>query len=215
MSVDRLFGERKFCYMWTFTFREVYNVDEAFTFWAKLSQELVRRFGLLFLRVAEMHPGGHGTHFHILCRKWFPVQVLRRVARCCGFTGVHILKTTKSSYLAKYVANKERNTCLKRRRVWAACGGREKYVDSNGKKRSRTWACRVRDLEVVTRRHEIFRALSRVAKATGRAFGPRERLEAWLHSSRLEIEEIVAGRFIHAGDSSVRGGAVVCAFGGG
>jgi len=57
-------------YMWTFTFPKVVADDVAMKSWQHLNIILSRRYkatgGCPGVRVVEVHPGGHGLHFHCL-----------------------------------------------------------------------------------------------------------------------------------------------------
>lgn len=73
-------------YFWTFTFKHTYNLWEYMALWdifTKAFEHLATEQGLYGIRVCQLHPGGHGLHFHclfnqyidarrvwVLCRKW-------------------------------------------------------------------------------------------------------------------------------------------------
>jgi len=156
LTVTRFFAKHKRIYLWTFTFADVVSLDESSRRWALLRDELVRRFGLEFIRVLERHQSDHGVHWHALIPRWFPVRVMRRVAKRCGFGRIHCLQQVPSArfYLAKHFAKTKRGSLLSGRRLWATCGI----------KRDDPTRCKVADLTVWTREHEIFRGLVRRLK---------------------------------------------------
>jgi hypothetical protein len=112
LSAETLFSMGRRVYMWTFTFPRVVDDEVAFACWNHLRTLLCREFkkgDLPGIRVVEVHPGGHGLHFHVLIAKRLPVQEVRRMAIRAGFGRIHVQKAKKSSwrYLAKYLGKQD------------------------------------------------------------------------------------------------------------
>lgn len=111
LSVKHLFETYGIVYFWTFTFVDV-HADWCYpTAWRALVTALGNRSGGLLggLRVLEVHPGGHGLHYHALLNLRLPVDDVRRIAAPCGFG---ILQVKRASgpmagfYLAKYLSKR-------------------------------------------------------------------------------------------------------------
>lgn len=109
--------------MWTLTFpgQGIHDYDVA----AQLFSRWMNDYGNVFFRgyyvaVPELHPGGHGWHWHILTRKYISVEKVRRswtnflIRRGYEPTGgakyvrIHVKRMGSSrraaSYIAKYVS---------------------------------------------------------------------------------------------------------------
>jgi len=97
-------------YMWTFTFPKVVSDEVAMKSWKHLNTILVRKFKptkeMPGIRVVEVHPGGHGLHFHVLIAARLPVDEVRRCAIRAGFGRIHVQKCKQSAaeYCAKYLS---------------------------------------------------------------------------------------------------------------
>jgi hypothetical protein len=97
-------------YFWTFTFREVVSDEIAFKSWNHLRTLMQRKWsdqmGVPGVRVVEVHPGGHGLHFHLLIARRVDVNEVRRLAIRAGFGRIHVRKAKQgdAEYMAKYLA---------------------------------------------------------------------------------------------------------------
>jgi len=123
-TLESLF-ERGACYLWTFTFREAHSVSEGFRAWGLAQRDLVDKLGFRGVRVAELHPGGHGLHIHVVALGYYDVDHVRYVACRYGFGRINVSKRIKSNgllYVTKYLS-KERLPGLCGRRLWATVGG--------------------------------------------------------------------------------------------
>ena len=131
-------GGRRFLYLWTFTFVERLEVDEACARWNTLLTVLRREFGVRWsgLRAYEMHPGsksaehydGHGLHIHCVGdERFYPHELSRfqKLARLCrmGNVDVQMIDSERADYLAKYLG-KKRHPALKNKRLVAPFGAR-------------------------------------------------------------------------------------------
>jgi len=118
LTCDKLFhhadGKRaRRVYMWTLTFRTVISDEIAFKCWNHLNTLLVRRYRptmeLPGVRVVEVHPGGHGLHFHVLIAARLPIDEVRKMAIIAGFGRIHVQKCKRGAaeYCAKYLSKKD------------------------------------------------------------------------------------------------------------
>jgi len=175
LSAMRLAKNREHLYLWTLTFSDVVDYKTAMARLRSFTKQASRRLGLSGLRVVEVHPGGHGLHFHLLCRVFVPVQIMRRLTARAGFGRIHVcrIEAKKASYTTKHFAKQKRLGWLKGKRLWGSFG-----FDH----------CRVRDILTNSRQLEIYRRLTSgvVASAT-------TRLLAWHQAGRMILEEIRAG----------------------
>lgn len=133
-TLEKLAEEEKVLGFWTFTTWTAQDIDYAIDQWAIVGRSLVR-LGWRFVRVFEMHET-HGLHVHVV-GGWWPIEVIHNVVKNSVFGRVHVerVEDVKGAvgYLAKYL-QKERDKCLRGRRVWAACGmkgwaGRTRVAD--------------------------------------------------------------------------------------
>lgn len=142
LSVERLERSCPRLYFWTFTFVKVENDDAAMYFWKRfLCDGLLKIWpDCRGLRVVQVHPGGHGLHFHALLNKRLPVQIVRRLAARYHFGRIHVRRAREGdgAYLARYLS-RSAGGIGKGARKWAAVGGFR--------------ACRVRDIEPSSRFH--------------------------------------------------------------
>lgn len=136
MTCNRMFDNWEDIYFWTFTFKDVYEDSRVMKFWADFSNALCRKMGnmLLGVRVVEVHPGGHGLHFHALLNQRVPMWLVRRVGYRFGIGICWVEKCDRGTafYLAKYLSKEHQ--LAPGARHWGTIGGFE--------------ACRVRDIEV-------------------------------------------------------------------
>jgi hypothetical protein len=130
-------------YFWTFTFREVLDIDEACKRWSKFlggatqKGSLVNCFPLMSgIRVFEMHPGGrdghsHGLHIHAVVDKYLPVDVVRRIwhSKAGEDSRLQVSKIGpgKAYYIGKYLAKGKREPALDGKQLWACFGMADNY----------------------------------------------------------------------------------------
>lgn len=134
--IEQSFEERRRCALWTFTFPKCIDAKEAFAIWSKFARRLhqwgihplTKKQTVYGIRVAELHPGGHGTHFHVLINRYVNWHFMDRLWRKYGggHCNVKRIKRNKAErvghYLAKYLAKSTRPVCFQGRRVWQAFG---------------------------------------------------------------------------------------------
>lgn len=121
-------GKARRVYLWTFTFRQVIADEIAKACWNHLNVLLSRKYkpsgGCPGVRVTEVHPGGHGLHFHALIARRLDVNEVRKLAIRAGFGRIHVRKCNQhaAQYLAKYLS--KRDDGLKRgARRWGMIAG--------------------------------------------------------------------------------------------
>lgn len=96
------------------------------------------------VRVFEPHPGGHGWHVHGIVAGYWPVQIVRPLAKMAGFGRIHVQPARSGCevYLAKYLRKVlDFVGRLKGTRVWATIGGKVGGVEEG-------WRCRVAGVQV-------------------------------------------------------------------
>lgn len=126
------------CWFWTLTFKEVVPDNYASNMHRMLMLEIAhaqergewpKDFG--GVKVVEIHPGGHGLHFHWVVKPRIPIRVLLRLSKKCGFgrIGVHSKPATPhlAKYLLKYLIKGDKIHSL---RKWG-CIGDYKGVRAN------------------------------------------------------------------------------------
>lgn len=126
-------------YLWTFTFREVLDVEEACRRWSRFLGSNTQRTRCLLaaypliagIRVYEMHPGteakpSHGLHVHAVVDGWLSLDVVRPLWE--HYAGersrLHVVKCGAGAafYLGKYLTKCARVEALSGRRLWSAFG---------------------------------------------------------------------------------------------
>jgi len=156
------------CYMWTLTFAKVYPDSWCGNMHALLVRKLgddakagyMGPHGFSGVRVTEVHPGGHGIHFHWIMRGRLPLHRVRKRAKECGFG--HI-----------FIARDERNRF--RKVDEGAAGYVAKYLTKGDKLAGvRSWACigsyngtKTKDIEFDSQQNRVFRSAYRTAKLAG------------------------------------------------
>lgn len=203
MSVETLFEASKksgdHVFMWTFTFRECLSVQDAFKAWNQFSKNLwkygihpkTKEQTIVGLRVAEMHPGGHGVHFHVLINRRIPIQAVRRWAEMAGMFWIHVTRCYHGhlgKYLGKYLGKQDRVPCLKGRRLWQGFGqwGQTKCKDI------------VVDSEFCTafqKRRQMLLAAQEIARLQGAAYRMESNLET-MHWSEEWVWQVRIGRAV-------------------
>jgi len=150
-------------WLWTFTFAEVLPNHYASNIHRRFTQRIAdaQREGRWpngwgALKVVEVHPGGHGLHFHWLSYPRLDVNNVRPIARDAGFGRIHVHPDTATeraaTYLAKYLTKGNGVTGCK---VWACLGTFE--------------GVRVQDVEIQSHSVDVFRAAYREAIASGKS----------------------------------------------
>jgi len=158
------------CYLWTLTFAKTYPDSWCGNMHGRLVTALhhdtrnPRNNLPLFagVRVSELHPSGHGLHFHWVIKGRLPLDLVRKRAKQSGFGHVFIARDKRNrfrkidvgaaGYLAKYLTKGDK---LKGVRSWACIG------NYNGTK--------TRDIEFDSDSNRVFRAAYRTAKQLGTA----------------------------------------------
>lgn len=127
-------SEKKRPYFWTFTLAKKLSVPAAFRAWRDFVAALMRygssggKHTIYGLRVAELHPNGHGLHFHCVLNRHIPIHAIRQRAEHYGFFWIDVRRTLLgdasgiADYLTKYLTKAGRPEELKGRRLWAPIG---------------------------------------------------------------------------------------------
>jgi len=125
LSCEKLFDTYGQCYFWTFTFKECMPDWWYPRHWDIFIKTLTNLYGgwIQGVRVIEVHPGGHGLHYHCIIATRVSVHLVRRVGRRVGIGHVHVQKCDRKTahYLAKYLDKGEK--IHKRMKKWACMGG--------------------------------------------------------------------------------------------
>lgn len=156
------------CYMWTLTFKEVYPDSWCGNMHARLVEKLGKAMrdhtrktvGFGGVRVTEVHPNGHGIHFHWIIRGRLPLSLVRKCATEAGFGHVFIARDERkrfravdegaAGYVAKYLTKGDK---LAGTRAWACIG------DYEGTKTI--------DIEFDSQSNRVFRQAYREARLAG------------------------------------------------
>lgn len=183
LSAAKLFEESRDVFFWTITFREVHCDWQYSTMWNRFWLEFTDKtnYFLSGIRVTEFH-SSHGIHFHLLCNRRLPVQVVRRFGRRWGIGRVHVAKVRNRAelgddvermvgYMAKYLTKDGRSQFHTAMRKWSCFGGFE--------------GVKVRNIEVDCEFNRMFDEARK-----GRQVGYR----GFLHASREYVRTGVVGR---------------------
>lgn len=137
MNAERLWQKGFRVYFWTFTFNVCHSDWESAELWRDFLHHLRISLGGDWsgVRVSEIHPGGHGTHFHALINRRLNVNVVRRIAKCHGFGRIFVEvadqnltpsgESAAALYLSKYLSKSRSGPVGKTGRStrrWAAFG---------------------------------------------------------------------------------------------
>jgi len=136
MSAEKLFAENpKQIYFWTFTFKQVHPDFRYPLLWKQFTRKLQHMYGdcLHGLRVLQVHPGGHGLHYHALLTKRVAVQIVRRLGKRYGIGRVQVEHCGPGAihYLAQYLRPTEDFELSKGMRRWGSMGGFKQVVTAN------------------------------------------------------------------------------------
>jgi len=125
-------------WFWTFTFKDVLDVDVACKRWQKFLGGWNQRGSLIEayphvagVRVYEMHPGtverpSHGLHIHAIVDCRLSVDVVRvlwhRHAGQDSRLQVEVIPPERAFYIGKYLSPSRRHPALDGKQLWAAFG---------------------------------------------------------------------------------------------
>lgn len=109
-SMERLASVTGELYQWLFTFKDVHCLWHYPQIWHRFQFDLEHHVpvGCLGIRVLELHPGGHGVHYHCAFSDRIDARSVWRVARKHGMNWIsgkrwHGPPETLGLYLAKYL----------------------------------------------------------------------------------------------------------------
>jgi len=123
MSLFYLIVNHSPCYLWTLTTAKGYPDSYYGNMHAKVMKEMghAAEKGLIpkdwgGVRVVEVHPGGHGLHYHWVMRGRMDINVVREITTRCGFGRINIAQNENgtirvvdegaAAYLVKYLLKK-------------------------------------------------------------------------------------------------------------
>lgn len=98
--------------MWTVTMAAVHDdwvAGQRFSRFLNHLQKAFKEWKWGGVRVTEIHPGGHGLHWHLLVDIRLPVDIVRRVGACYGIGRVQVARVKQAkgvNYLAKYLSKR-------------------------------------------------------------------------------------------------------------
>jgi len=156
------------CYMWTLTFAKTYPDSWCGNMHSKLVTKLLLddkagkmgKQGFGGVRVSELHPGGHGIHFHWIIRGRLSLELVKRRAKESGFGHIFIARDANNRFRKVDVG---------------AAGYVAKYLTKGDRLHGvRTWACignytgvKTVDIQFESKKNEVFRQAYRTAKLAG------------------------------------------------
>jgi len=124
------------------------------------------------VKVVEIHPGGHGLHFHWVIKGRIPIHTLLDISRPLGFGRIQVddkpAGLATAGYLSTYLT-KQKNKKLDGLRRWGCLGD---YV-----------GIRARDIEYLSPSVQVFREAFREAKSAGKPSGA-----AWVHAKNEQAK---------------------------
>lgn len=167
-------------WLWTFTFADVLPLNYAANVHHNLTREIERQeragrwqkqWGAV--KVPEVHPGGHGLHFHWVAYPRLDIHQLLKIAHGVGFGRIHVHTEPCTERVATYLA---------------------KYLTKGQDVPGVRWRCighydgvRVQDVEISSNSIDAFRQAYREAIAAGKPRGA-----AWGYA------KLVQRRFDHS-----------------
>jgi len=122
------------------------------------------------MRFTELHPGGHGVHFHLILNRFVHIQAIRRWAAKAGFGRVHVVPRNLPEKALKYVVkdmNRIARQGLFRQKLWL-CWRRK--VD---------WHCKIKRIAVIDPVTPIYKSLCAEAKHIYKLREKAYRLTLW------------------------------------
>lgn len=151
------------CHLWTLTTAKALPDS----YYGNMHSNLMRmlrddlRSGLLKsfggVRVVEVHPGGHGLHYHWVIRGRVSVDHIRKRATACGFGRIHVDPRPCSPWVAPYLAKYLVKDRVRGVRSWSCIGD---YTGYKG-----------RDIEFSSRSIEVYKRAYRDALGLGLSKG--------------------------------------------
>jgi len=124
-SVNRLFDSFKKVYMWTLTWKSVMPDFRYGLLFHQFMRELNDRHGglLMGLRVVEVHPGGHGLHYHLLLNMRVSIRLVQKIGKKYGIGHCWVTPCNRESayYIGKYLSKE--SPLSKGMRRWGTIGG--------------------------------------------------------------------------------------------
>jgi len=109
LSCYRLFDISKRVYFWTFTFKHVWPDWWYPPAWNGFAKEVRNLYGQFCcgMRVIEIHPGGHGLHYHLLVNKRMSIHFIKRIGAKWGMGRISVNRIPADRgcviYLSKYL----------------------------------------------------------------------------------------------------------------
>jgi hypothetical protein len=152
MNIENLWQPGFRVYMWTFTFNVVHSDWDAMRLWSKFLSHVRLIIGAEWsgVRVVEVHPGGHGLHFHMLVNRRLSIWLMRKAGICNGFGRMDVRvadqnKQKVAQYMSKYLS-KGRDKVLTKSgrsaRMWACLGPARRVLVKNLENMSPCWQFR-------------------------------------------------------------------------
>lgn len=192
-SIEAMSANLPNLYMWTFTWADVLDIEEASIRWKRFLTQpdgWCAAFPYMSgIRVFEIHPGAdpfmpdlsHGLHVHAVIDRRVPVDITRSIwnRKKGGRLHVKAIPAEKAMYIGKYLA-KQRVECLKGRRLWAPFGKCE--------------ASKVKDIVVDTRWTATYQFMATVVNGFSRL--------RWDQRARL-VSQFVFSEDIHGAFASI------------
>jgi hypothetical protein len=135
MTAQSFFEQNNRVYFWTLTFKEVYSDWRYLPKWHFIMNALVGGPksaalcpGLQGIRVTEIHPGGHGLHFHLLVNRRIELDMLHQIGDRVGLgrCSVQLVRHSHSNHVANYLIKymcKQHGQLTKGMRAWSTFGG--------------------------------------------------------------------------------------------
>jgi len=124
-TVNRFFEAFGKAYLWTLTWSSCMPDFRYAILFNQFMKELQNRHGGLIngIRVVEVHPGGHGLHYHLIVNLRIGVRLLRAIGKKYGIGRVHVTPCNQGGayYIGKYLSKPSELT--KGARRWGTIGG--------------------------------------------------------------------------------------------
>jgi len=125
LTCEKLFDTFPKLYFWTFTFKTVMP-DWRYSYaWAAFIRDLQNLHGQMILGVKciEVHPGGHGLHYHAILNVRVNAHIVRRIGKRYGIGRVHVRTCNIGAayYLVPYL--RKEDGLSKGIRRWSTVGG--------------------------------------------------------------------------------------------
>ena len=123
LSIQHLFREAAWCYLWTFTFADDVSPDEAARRWRLFVRWLIETERKC-VRVLESGSQHGRWHYHCVTPDRWDVNEIREAAARHGFGRINVKKlpAARAKYVAKYLNKDARGTLSKGLRRWACVG---------------------------------------------------------------------------------------------